>query len=68
MCRSTKYCQDLKKNPQKLSNKLKREHYYLPTFEEIAFKTNGVKIFSIIDASKHSGKLNYLKIVQIYYV
>lgn len=39
-------------DPQYLNSCLKREHFKLPTFEEISSKMNNAKIFSVLDANK----------------
>ena len=39
-------------DPQYLNSNILREHYYLPTFAEIASRMNGAKVFSILDANK----------------
>ncbi|XP_046477016.2 uncharacterized protein [Neodiprion pinetum] len=39
-------------DPQYLNSCLLREHYKLPTFEEIASKMTNAKIFTVLDASK----------------
>ncbi|XP_063899929.1 uncharacterized protein K02A2.6-like [Zophobas morio] len=39
-------------DPQNLNNALAREHYEIPTFEEVTSDMSGSKIFSILDANK----------------
>ena len=39
-------------DPQNLNQALMHEHYYSPTFEDIAAKMVGSKIFSILDADQ----------------
>lgn len=39
-------------DPKNLNDCLMREHFKLPTFEEIRAKMNGLKVFTVLDASK----------------
>ena len=39
-------------DPRDLNKAIKREYYQLPTFEEIASRLNGAKIFTNLDANK----------------
>ena len=38
-------------NPKDLNVAIKREHFPMPTIEEIAARLNGAKLFSVFDAS-----------------
>ncbi|XP_046592854.1 uncharacterized protein K02A2.6-like [Neodiprion lecontei] len=44
-------------DPQYLNSCLLREHYKLPTLEEIASKMTNAKVFTVLDASKAFGRL-----------
>ena len=45
---SLRICLDLRD----LNQNLKREHYQLPTFEEISMRLSGVTLFTKLDANK----------------
>ena len=45
---SLRICMD----PKHLNKNLKREHYQLPTFEEISMRLSNAKVFSKLDANK----------------
>ena len=47
-------------DPRPLNKVIKRQHYALPTFEDIVSKVAGAKYFSILDA--RSGYCKYLKL------
>ena len=38
-------------DPKDLNGAIKREHFPMPTIEEVATRLNGAKIFSVFDAS-----------------
>jgi hypothetical protein len=39
-------------DPQDLNKAIQREHYPLPTIEDIATRLHGAKVFTVLDVSK----------------
>ena len=46
-------------DPRDLNQAIRREHYQMPTIEEIATRLSSARVFTVVDAKMGFGRLNW---------